>query len=303
LGRKTLIAAVRRLRQPGVKFDQMLVLEGTQGAGKSRALRGLAGDDWFSDNLEISADTKRIMEITAGKWIIEVPELSGMNRRDVEHVKAMLSRQVDEARLSYDRKTTKAPRQFILIGTTNASAYLLDDTGGRRFWPVTVADSIDVAGLERDRDLLWAEAVVAEAAAEALYLPDELRPEAQDAQTARRISHPWKERLDTLLDGHSGIVLKDEIYAALGIDSGRQNKTFAGEIANHMIQLGWKPCRLRHPDKGRIYVFRHGESNVWLEVTLEFDPGPPKRLRSASIKPSQTSSEGGHDPFSARCAA
>ena len=136
LGRKTLIAAVRRLRQPGVKFDQMLVLEGTQGAGKSRALRALAGDNWFSDNLEIGADTKRIMEIAAGKWIIEVPELSGMNRRDVEHVKAMLSRQVDEARLSYDRKTTKAPRQFILIGTTNASAYLHDDTGGRRFWPV-----------------------------------------------------------------------------------------------------------------------------------------------------------------------
>jgi hypothetical protein len=193
LGRKTLIAAVR-LRQPGEKFDQMLVLEGSQGAGKSMGLRALAGDAWFTDNLEIGADTKRIIENTAGKWIVEVAELSGMNRRDVEHVKAMLSRQIGECRLAYDRKTTKAPRQFIMIGT-NASAYLLDDTGGHRFWPAKVADVIDCDRLARDRDQLWAEAVAAEAKGEALFLPEELRPQAKEAQEARQISHPWREKL------------------------------------------------------------------------------------------------------------
>jgi predicted P-loop ATPase len=166
-----------------------------------------------------------------------------------------------------------------------------------------VADTIDVARLEHDRDQLWAEAAVAEATGEALHLPDELRSQAEDAQTARRISHPWRERLETLLDGHSGIVLKEDIYAALGIECGRQNKTFAGEIANHMNQLGWTAHRLRHPDKGRVHVFRHAECNVWLDVILDIDPGPPKRLRGACIKSRGTASEGTHDPFGGRRAA
>jgi hypothetical protein len=300
LGHKTLIAAVRRLRQPGVKFDQMLVLEGSQGAGKSRALRALAGDNWFTDNLEIGADTKRIIENTAGKWIVEVAELSGMNRRDVEHVKAMLSRQTDECRLAYDRKTTQAPRQFIMIGTTNASAYLLDDTGGRRFWPVKVADVIACDGLARDRDQLWAEAVVAEAKGEALFLPEELRPQAKEAQASRQISHPWRERLEVLLDGHEGIIVKEDIYAALEIETGRLNKTVAGEIANHLTQLGWTAARLRHPDKksGRPHVFRRGEGENWLQVVMEPDTKRPR----AYIKTDGRASAGEHDPFR-RCVA
>jgi predicted P-loop ATPase len=303
LGRKTLIAAVRRLRQPGVKFDQMLVLEGSQGAGKSRALRALAGDNWFTDNLEIGADTKRIVENTAGKWIVEVAELSGMNRRDVEHVKAMLSRQVDECRLAYDRKTTQAPRQFIMIGTTNASAYLLDDTGGRRFWPVKVADFIDCERLACDRDQLWAEAAAAEATGEPLFLPEELRPYAKEAQASRQISHPWRERLETLLDGQEGIIVKDDIYAALGIENGRLNKAFAGEIANHLTRLGWMATRLRHPEKklGRVHVFRRGQRENWLQVVVETDPNRPYNPR-AHIKTGGRASAGDHDPFTRRAA-
>jgi hypothetical protein len=303
LGRKTLIAAVRRLRQPGVKFDQMLVLEGSQGAGKSRALRALAGDSWFTDNLEIGADTKRIIENTAGKWIVEVAELSGMNRRDVEHVKAMLSRQTDDCRLAYDRKTTKAPRQFIMIGTTNASAYLLDDTGGRRFWPVKVADVIDCDGLARDRDQLWAEAVAAEAKGEALFLPEELRPQAKEAQASRQISHPWREKLETLLDGREGIIVKDHLYAALDIETGRLNKTVAGEIANHLTPLGWTATRLRHPDPklGRVHVFRRGQGESWLEVVVERDPNRPDNRR-AYIKTADRAFAGEHDPFNRRAA-
>jgi predicted P-loop ATPase len=277
-------------------------VEGSQGAGKSRALRALAGDNWFTDNLEIGADTKRIIENTAGKWIVEVAELSGMNRRDVEHVKAMLSRQIDECRLAYDRKTTRAPRQFIMIGTTNASAYLLDDTGGRRFWPVKVADVIYCDRLAHDRDQLWAEAVAAEAKGEALFLPEELRPQAKEAQASRQIFHPWREKLETLLDGHDGIIAKDDIYAALGIETGRLNKTFAGEMANHLTQLGWTAARRRHPDKklGRVHVFSRGQGENWLEVVVESDPNRPNNPR-AYIKTAGRASAGEHDPFR-RCA-
>jgi predicted P-loop ATPase len=154
-GRKFLLAAVRRVRKPGCKFDQMLVLESPQGQGKSTALEKLASPDFFTDTLQLDVDPKVVIEQATGKWIVEASELGGLAKRDVESLKALLSRKVDRARLSYARRAEDVPRQFVLAGTTNTREYLRDDTGNRRFWPVTVS-KIDLAALERDRDQLWA---------------------------------------------------------------------------------------------------------------------------------------------------
>jgi hypothetical protein len=149
VGRLVLIAAVRRVRQPGCKFDELLVLESKQGTLKSSALRVLCPNkDWFSDDLPLGIESKEVIERTAGKWIIEAAEMHGNRGRETEQLKAFLSRQVDgPVRMAYARRPTKVPRQFILIGTTNATAYLKDSTGGRRFWPVRV-QQFDIAALE-----------------------------------------------------------------------------------------------------------------------------------------------------------
>lgn len=169
---KTVIAAVRRVRRPGHPFKYMLVLEGPQDIRKSAILRILGLDIYFDDNLEFGASTKEIMEISSGVLIHEIPELSKMSNRQVELVKAMLSRQKDKARLAYGRTTSEMPRQFILIGTSNDRKYLRDVTGNDRFWPVlshgSIDHPIDTEGFRKNVRLLWGEASARERAGEHL---------------------------------------------------------------------------------------------------------------------------------------
>ena len=193
VGKLVLVAAVRRVRKPGAKFDEMLVLESEQGMDKSSALAALCPKlGWFSDDLPLSADSKEVIERTGGRWIIEAAELSGMQRRDVEHLKAFLSRSVDIARLSYDRVPSERPRHFIVIGTTNSDAYLRDTTGNRRFWPVKVP-KFDLKKLVEDRDQLWAEASAREADGVSIRLDVSLWRKAQEQQEDRRVFDPWEE--------------------------------------------------------------------------------------------------------------
>ncbi len=159
------IAAVRRVRKPGCKFDTILVLESVQGTKKSTAARTICPDlTWFSDDLPLGTDAKLTIERTAGKFIIEASELQGYSTADIERLKSFLSRGTDgPVRMSYARIPIEMPRQFILIGTTNElTQYLLDSTGNRRFWPVLISQ-FDIHALERDRDQLWAEAACREA--------------------------------------------------------------------------------------------------------------------------------------------
>src|SRR5262249_53696778 len=188
-GRKVLIAAVRRARKPGTKFDPMLVLEGEQDTGKSSAVKILAGE-FFRDEEIISKSNKEAQELTCGVWLYEMSELVGLSKRDVEHVKNFLSRTHDSARGVWGRKLEDQPRTCVFIGTCNRSDYLSDDTGNRRFWPVPTA-KIDLDALARDRDQLWAEATVAEAAGEELIIDQELRSEAAILANSRLADDPW----------------------------------------------------------------------------------------------------------------
>lgn len=171
IGFMMLVGAVRRVRQPGIKFDEMVVLEGAQGIGKSSALRLLAMHDaWFADELPLDADSKRLIEAIEGKWIVEASELSSLNRAGTEHFKALTSRPHDRARRPYERMAVDVKRQCIFVGTTNSDAYLRDTTGNRRFLPVKVG-IIELEGLKRDREQLWSEAAHLEAAGAHIGLP------------------------------------------------------------------------------------------------------------------------------------
>ena len=162
--RKTLCAAVKRIFLPGCKFDTMLVLNGPQGIGKSTLIHKLGGE-WFNDSLTLGdTQTKTGAEKLQGYWILEIGELAGMRKTDIETLRSFLSRQDDVFRAAYARRVTHHKRQCIFIGTTNAGdkGYLRDLQGNRRFWDVRVSGGDGLQEVwdltEEDVAQRWAEA-------------------------------------------------------------------------------------------------------------------------------------------------
>ena len=160
-GRKWMIASIARIRDPGCKFDHMLILIGAQGVGKSQFFNRIARHQaWFSDSMSKFDNSKEAMEQLAGKWIIEIGELSVMKRSEVESIKTFLTKQDDSYRPSYGRRLETFPRQCVFGGTTNRDDFLQDATGNRRFWPVPITDTKRMWGELTPEivDQLWAEA-------------------------------------------------------------------------------------------------------------------------------------------------
>jgi predicted P-loop ATPase len=247
IGCKVLIAAVRRVRKPGCKFDHVLVLEGPQGSGKSSALRTMAGEENFSDQPLLHLDTRAQQEAAAGVWIYELSELAGLKRTDIETLKSFLSRTTDNARPAYGRFRTDQPRRCIFIGTTNDREYLRDSTGNRRFWPVR-SGKIDLAALRRDRDQLWAEAAAADARGEALVIPEQLYSAAAEQQDERLIKDPWEDLLahvkGDIIDVDGG---KEERISSthlltnhLNFAKDKVSDAVTKRLANVMPRLGWQ---------------------------------------------------------------
>ena len=262
------LALVRRVRQPGCKFDEILVLESPEGYQKSSALRALAPDPaLFTDTLHLGAGSKDTIEQTAGKWIVEVSELGGMERKEVEHVKAQASRQTDRARLAYARSASDVPRQWVMIGTTNkgtGDAYLKSTTGNRRFWPIEVG-RVDVNAIIRDRDQLWAEASHLEASGKSIRLPKYLWSAAAAEQEARREVDPMEADLFDAIVGVKGFVPAHTLYDILGLgdqrDRSKRSQRHASIIARVMKDHGWKPTRRKN---GTVRGYENDPNGPWL---------------------------------------
>ena len=176
--RKTLCGAIARVMNPGCKFDTMLVLNGPQGKGKSTLISKLCGE-WFNDSLLLN-DTKdkTAAEKLQGYWILEIGELAGLKKTEIETLRGFLSRQNDIYRASFGRRATPHPRQCVFIGTTNAeNGYLRDTAGNRRFWPVKTPGDAARASWEmtgEEIQQIWAEALVRYKEGEPLHLDNEL---------------------------------------------------------------------------------------------------------------------------------
>lgn len=251
LGRKFLVGAVRRIMQPGVKLRAMPILEGEQNIGKSLVFKTLAvRPDWYTDSLELGCDPKEVIELTEGKWIVETPELSGMSNRDVEHVKAMISRDVDKARLAYGRFSTEVPRQFVLGGTTNTDEYLKDRTGNTRFWGIKVKKP-DIEALEHDRDQLWAEAVVLEANGEAhwldtLELQDLAKASAQKREEQTPLEEKWIALFQQAKKAGDIFIQSDDMYRATGLeDVTKLHQGHKKSLRYAAQRTGWVSARKR----------------------------------------------------------
>lgn len=205
--RKALCAAYDRVFNPGIKYDYMIVLNGDQGIGKSTLIAKL-GMEWFSDSLSLSdMNDKTAAEKLQGYWILEIGELAGMKKADIDKVKAFVSRQDDKYRASFGRRVTPHLRQCIFFGTTNTeNGYLRDITGNRRFWNVKVTGNGKYQPWDLDAEtiqMIWAEAMVLAKAGEPLYLPPELEAMAKEEQVLA-MEHDEREGvvaeyLDTLL--------------------------------------------------------------------------------------------------------
>lgn len=183
-----LMGMVARVMRPGVKFDYCLVLEGTQGKGKSSALAVLGGQ-WYSDQ-EIDLRNKDAMAALPGVWLQEFSELGALTRHEAHQQKSFLSRTDDRFRPVYGRHVQTVPRQVAFSGTTNDWEWNKDPTGGRRFWPVEVVN-VDLAGLIEAREQLFAEALHRFDAGERfhptqdeqreIFDPEQLKRESQDS--------------------------------------------------------------------------------------------------------------------------
>jgi putative DNA primase/helicase len=211
MGSLWLISAAARIYRPGVKADHMLILEGEQGARKSTALKILAGEDWFTDELPDLGSKDAAIHMQ-GVWIVEIAELDAIGRAEVSRIKAFLTRTTDRFRPPYGRHTVEIKRQCVFAGTVNPDTYLRDETGNRRFWPIRCG-AIDIDALARDRDQLWAEAVARFKDGAIWWLEDkDLLQAARDEQDKRYQSDAWDGLIDRWLThetravnrGHAG---------------------------------------------------------------------------------------------------
>lgn len=236
VGRRFLVSAVARAVDPGCQVDSMLVLEGPQGAGKSSAARVLFGNSYFSDSLP-GVNTKEASDHLRGKWGIEIPELSAMQKSDVEGIKAFVSRRIERYRRPYDRVETTFPRRCVFIGTTNQDAYLRDETGNRRFWPIRVG-KIDLPALQRDRDMLWAEAVYWFRQGLGWQMPRNLMDVVADVQKSRVKLDIWQEELCRKLEGVVDVSLQ-EAANKLGLDRTRMGTAEQNRLRACLKGLGF----------------------------------------------------------------
>jgi predicted P-loop ATPase len=200
--RKTLIAAVARIFQPGCKYDTVLTLVGSQGIGKSTLFRKLGGA-WFSDSFS-TFEGNRAYEQLQGVWLIEMGELAGHRRAEIESVKHFISKQEDIFRPAYGKRVETFPRQCVFLATTNDTEFLKDGTGNRRFWPVTVKGK-GTYGTPHDLTAdtvtqIWAEAVAAYKNGEPLHLAQDIEAQATEVQAGHLESHPWAGTIKAYLE-------------------------------------------------------------------------------------------------------
>lgn len=195
--RKSLVAAVARVEEPGIKFDTMLILIGDQGIGKSTFLYML-GKDWFTDSY-IDFGSKEGYQMLHGNWIVEIGELTGFYKKEVEQIKSFLSKREDEFRAPYDKYTQNHPRQCVIFGTTNAKTFLRDQTGNRRFWPIQLGIQKPNKNVFKDLpdelDQIWAEAYYLYLLGEDLTLKGKSKELAEKAQDESLEADPKKDAI------------------------------------------------------------------------------------------------------------
>lgn len=267
-----LVSAVARVMDPGCKVDTMLILEGLQGKKKSATFRTLFSREWFSDAY-IDWNTKDRFEALRGKWCVEMAELAGMRKADVEKVKGYLSAEADDYRRPYGKAYERAERQCVFGGTVNPNAlgtYLRDDEN-RRFWPVKCTKNADLKALAAERDQLWAEAF--------LYYQSENEdmrrwwPETEEEKQLcaeqveeRRVEDPWQGVIEEWLERpgrRDKVTVNDVLELAVKVEPSKMMPGMSERVASCLQKAGWtKAGRPRNGEKPRSTAYERPKAQA-----------------------------------------
>jgi predicted P-loop ATPase len=248
--RKIFCAAVARVYRPGTEFDNMVILSGDQGVGKSKTLSRL-GKGWFSDRVNATGG-KDAMEQLRGVWIGEWGEMKGLRRAEYEEVKLFIASPVDRYRPAYGHVVEAYPRQCVFFGTTNEKTPLLDPTGGRRFWIIDFNGRRGAVAWHEyltpgTVDQLWAEAKSRWEEGETLYLPGGLEGEAREVQEEHREADAWEEAIGEYIEqeGRDRVTVRDIWEKGMLCDrpSDLMAQRRISTIMNNNKE--WRRCRFR----------------------------------------------------------
>lgn len=244
VGRCWFVSIAARVLIPGSKVDTMPVFEGKQGLRKSSALRAIGGK-WFTECHENILD-KDFYGVLQGKMIVEIAEMHAFSKADVNRIKGIISNQVDRYRESYGRRSADHPRQSVFAGTTNSDDWNRDETGARRFWPVSCT-AIDLQYIHDNRTQLFAEAVARKVGGEAWWdVPEE---DAKRHQDDRRPEDSWESAITEHLKYESIANVDEILRVALHIETGRQTPSDQSRCAKVLSALGWERKKVMGENK------------------------------------------------------
>jgi predicted P-loop ATPase len=231
-----LVGAVARAYRPGCQCDHVLVLSGTQGAGKSSAVRILAGE-WYLGSLPDLRE-KDAVQVLQGRWLVELGELDALRGAAGTRVKDFLTQSVDVYRPSYGRLAVRRPRQCSFIGTTNEEHYLQDGTGARRFWPVPVR-GLNRAALIRDRDQIWAEAVMLFQDGQRWWPDHDDAEMLEEQQEAHYVGDAWEPVIARWAVGRAPFTIGEVLEGALKLDPERWDRSSQTRVGVILRRLGF----------------------------------------------------------------
>ena len=243
--KRTLIAAVARIFEPGCKVDTALILQGPQGTHKSTFFQQLVGAAFFDGSLGALSDKDEILKMHMS-WLIEWAELENVFRRkDISATKAFLSTHEDFVRPPYERRAVRMLRQSIIVGTTNLDHFLSDPTGNRRFWVIPVQHKIDLERLAKERDRLWGAAVAMYRAGEKWHLTDTEEQAAKALARDYQTIDPWEPRIVAYCRECrlTTVTTNELLTSCLEIEIGRQGKGDQMRVAECLKRLGWQAGR------------------------------------------------------------
>lgn len=238
---KVLIGAVARAMEPGCKVDTVLVLEGEQGIKKSTAIATLFGEEYTAESVSLFDQHNKMVMAMMGAWVVELAEFVAIARSHHASVKGLISMRRDRVVLPYARLASSHPRRCVFFGTINpeATGYLTDNTGNRRYWPVTVT-AIDLEGIALRRDQLWAEAMHLYRQGQRWWLEPGEEAAAAEEQSEREEEDAWVEPLANRIAADMLTELTvDRALTLLGIPNERKNKAAQMRAATALKVLGF----------------------------------------------------------------
>ena len=236
IGTCMLVGAVARIHNPGCKVDNVPIIEGPQGIGKSAALRALF-DPWFTDEIADLGSKDAAMQ-TCGTWLIEWAELDTMLRGETSRTKAFITRTTDRFRPPYGQRVIESPRSCVCWGTTNSEDYLKDETGNRRFWPIR-ARKIKLDALRSIRDQLWAEAQEHYFAGTPWWIDNpDVHHAATEEQAGRYVGDPWDSKIQEIVDNLDEITIAQVLFR-IGVKTSQQTQSDMNRVARCLKARGW----------------------------------------------------------------